>query len=172
MDEQLLTSLAEPKGRQFRDQTDRTVLRDLDLLLCGRIDQLLRTAQKSLQAQSCYDSDDFYAMLAKTFPDARVRPHLGLKATIRDDRVDICWFRYRRIADGRGGYKVYSKVFPRGTRTSRQSMRPFMRQPVQARQLISFIETRCEARRERSAILSKMLKLARQYRKLSEEGIA
>jgi hypothetical protein len=164
---ELIEELRVCGGRSRRETVDRSILRQFDARIESELRNLLEQALRCLHAQSCYDVDEYYSLLYRAFPDARVRPRVSMRCDITGDRLTISWARYWKLQNPRAGKKVYSRVFPKGTRSEKQSMRPFSRQPAELRRIISFMERRNEIKRHRGMLIASMLKLLRQYSRIS-----
>jgi hypothetical protein len=168
-DSELIEGLRQQGARQLRETVDRSILQLIDARIESELRNMLEFALKCLHAQSCYDVDEYYSLLFSAFPDARVRPKISMRSDITGDRLTVVWARYWKLQNQRDGRKVYSKVFPKGTRSEKQSMRPFNRQPAELKRIISFMEQRNEIKRKRGMIIAEMLKLLKQYGRVSSE---
>lgn len=171
MDAELLARLATPGERLLRRAHPRDSFMEYDQQILSLLETLLLRELTSLHAQSCYDVDDYFALLVRAFPDARDRPFLSMRSVIRGDRLDIFWARFWKIRDPSGRTSYRSRSYPKGTRSCRQSMRPFRKVPRDLRRIVEFMERRNEIKRKRGRLLGEMLRALRQYAALTGEDV-
>ncbi len=170
MDVDLLATLGRPENRQLRQEHRKEELTAMQHRLLADLENTLKLLQLCLNAQCSYDVDDYYSLMLSTYPDARTRPYLSLCNRVIDRRVDIFWATFRRAGFKENGeIRYFCKRIPKGTKSEKQAMRYFNRQPPAMKKIIALMEQRNCLKRQRSQLISTLFQVADKYCKLLDE---